>query len=138
MTKLHVTLMLAICACSAPIALEAQRGGNGGSHMAFGGRFNAPPQPTPSSAGLSISRPIGADITSVRTNPPLGMDGRPVPSPFAAGPRAYSPPPRGPRSFGIPLSYAYGSGVAGYADAATVDAQQVSREEVPSVGVLYV
>jgi hypothetical protein len=71
-----------------------------------GGAHSSAASPVPSSAGLSISRPIGSEISSVRTNPPPGMSA-PVVSPFDARPGTYNrpSPSRGPYLGGPSIGY---------------------------------
>jgi hypothetical protein len=104
-------------ALSSSVALDAQRGGGrggrggggspgGGSGVQIG--VNLPAVPIPPPSGMSISRPIGTEITGVQTNPPPGFG--PVPrSPFAARPGTYTRLHR-INPFGIPYGYGYGYG----------------------------
>jgi len=92
----------------------------------------------PPSAGLSISRPIGTQITGVQTNPPPGF-GPPTLSPFAARRGTYSRL-HGPPSFGIPIGYGYGVPAYGpsYADETTYDRyRRAAPEPEITTGTLF-
>ena len=114
MARLAVRLTLvAMFALSSSVALDAQRsgGGRGGGGSRGGGSrvqvgVNLPATPIPPPAGMSISRPIGTEITGVQTNPPPGFGSTPR-SPFAARPGTYTRLHRiSPFGYGVP----YGSG----------------------------
>src|ERR1700704_7179983 len=123
MTRLGVTfLLVAACAWSAPVVLDAQRG-SGQGHGVHGGRsgesarFVRPPmipeQP-------SINRPSfpiqGLNRPSFPIHGTLGI-GPPAPSPFDARPRTFAPrfsQSRGSQALGIPFGYGYG--LSPYAD----------------------
>ena len=112
MPRLVITFTLvALVALSFSVALDAQRGGGRGGGSRGGGSgvqagVNLPATPIAPSAGMSISRPIGTEITGVQTNPPLGFGPAPR-SPFAARPGTYTRLHRiTPFSYGVP----YGSG----------------------------
>ena len=134
MTRIGLAFLLAaMCASSTPVALAAQREG--------GMRRLQPPPPPPPPSPLSLSRPLGTDISSVRTNPPPGFDDAMPQSPFAARPFTYAPRvsrSRGPRPFGMPLGY--GFGVPAYADTYPKDhaPAAVQPESVDSTLVLDV
>jgi hypothetical protein len=111
--------LVAVVTMSTSAVLDAQRGGRGGGGARGGGSgfqagVNLPAAPIPPSAGMSISRPIGTQITGVQTNPPPGF-GPPLPSPFAARPGTYTRLHR-TNTFGIPYGYgnAYGYGFPAY------------------------
>jgi hypothetical protein len=100
-------------ALSSSIALDAQRGGGGGgrgggsrgSGSGFQVGVNLPATPIPSPAGMSISRPIGTEITGVQTNPPPGF-GPAAASPFSARPGTYTRLHRiSPFGYGTPYGY---------------------------------
>jgi hypothetical protein len=101
MTRLAIGLTLVgMFALSSSVALDAQRGGGRGG----GSRGGAP---TPPPAGMSISRPIGTEITGVQTNPPPGFGPLPT-SPFAARPGTYTRLHRiSPFGYGTPYGYGY-------------------------------
>lgn len=112
MTRLAVALTLvATFTISTSMTLDAQRGGGGGRGGRGGGSgfqagVNLPPAPIPPSAGMSISRPIGTQITGVQTNPPPGF-GPPPPSPFAARPGTYTRLHRPAVVYGVPYGYGF-------------------------------
>jgi len=133
MTRLAVWLTLvATLTFSSSVALDAQRGGGGGGRGSGGGvrgggsgvqiGVNLPATPIPPSAGMSISRPIGTEITGVQTNPPPGFGPTPR-SPFAARPGTYTRLHRiTPFGYGIPYGYDFPAyGFAPYAAESTYD-----------------
>lgn len=144
MGKLAITLaLMTLVATSAAldaqdIALGARAGGTGG---VFGG--NAPrmvpgpvtPTPAPQiprSQGLSISRPIGTQITGVQTNMPPGFDPA-VASPFDARPGTYSRLHRQPFGF----NYGYGFPAFAYANESTYDKYfRTPPDPEPTTGTL--
>ena len=101
-------------------AVDAQRRGGGGRAgvgsrgrgSGFQVRVNLPPAPGAPPVGMSISRPIGTEITGVQTNPPPGF-GRRVRSPFAVRPGYYT---RLHPLASYGYAYGYGSDVPGYGD----------------------
>ena len=114
MTRLAIGLTLVgMFALGSSVALDAQRGGGsggrgggsrgGGSGVQIG--VNLPATPIPPPSGMSISRPIGTQITGVETNPPPGF-GPLSPSPFAARPGTYTRLHRiSPFGYGSPYGY---------------------------------
>lgn len=131
MTRLAVWLTLvATFTFSSSMALDAQRGGGagrggGGSRGRGSGvqvGVNLPATPIPPPAGMSISRPIGTEITGVQTNPPPGFGPSPR-SPFAARRGTYTRLNRiNPFGYGIPYGYDFPAyGFAPYATETTYD-----------------
>jgi hypothetical protein len=125
MTRLALLFTLvATFTFSTSITLDAQRGGSTGGGGARGGGsgfqagVNLPPIPIPPSAGLSISRPIGTQITGVQTNPPPGFPA--TPSPFAARPGTYTRLHQ-PPVFGIPYGYGFPAYGVSYVPESTYD-----------------
>ena len=100
---LGIVALVGLLSFASPVA----GGQRGGGHSA-----GATPAPSsagpPSSAGLSISRPIGQDISSVQTTPPPGISA-PVRSPFDARPRTYSRPSSNRGLYGGTVGY-FGAG----------------------------
>jgi len=150
MTRLGVAfLLVAACAWSAPVVLDAQRGGGQG-HGAPGGRSGGPGrivQPPVIPQQPSINRPSfpvdglnrpsfpieGLNRPSFPIHGPLGIE-PPAQSPFDARPRTFAPrfsQSRGSRSFGIPLGY--GFGVPAYADTATAERLRQSGNDEDTV-----
>jgi hypothetical protein len=117
MARLAIRLTLvALFALSVSITLDAQRGSRGGGSRGSGGQVgvNLPPTPIPPSAGMSISRPIGTEITGVQTNAPPGFGATPR-SPFAARPGTYTRLHRiTPFGYGVPSGYGYDVPYAGF------------------------
>ena len=114
MARLAVGLtIVAMFALSSSVALVAQRGGGGGgrgggprgSGSGFQVGVNLPATPIPPPGGMSISRPIGTEITGVQTNPPPGF-GPLLASPFSARPGTYTRLHRiSPFGYGTPYGY---------------------------------
>ena len=140
MTRLGVTfLLVAACAWSSPVVLDAQRGGGQG-HGAHGGRSGGPArfvQPPVIPQQPSINRPSfpieGLNRPSFPIHGPLGI-GPPAPSPFDARPRTFAPrfsQSRGSQSYGIP--FGYGFGVPAYADTARTERLRQSGNDEDTV-----
>jgi hypothetical protein len=131
MARLAVGLtFVAMFALSSSVALDAQRGGGGTGRSGGGSRgggsgvqvgVNLPATPIPPPAGMSISRPIGTEITGVQTNPPPGFGPTPR-SPFAAHPGTYTRLHRNsPFGYGVPYGYDVPYGFSSYVAESTYD-----------------
>jgi hypothetical protein len=138
--------LVAMFALSSSVALHAQRGGGGGRGGGSGGRgsgiqvgVNLPATPIPPPAGMSISRPIGTEITGVQTNPPPGF-GPAQRSPFAARPGTYTRLHRiSPFGYGIPYGSGYDLpyyGFSSYVPESTYDKLYRTPEPPITVGSL--
>ena len=135
MTRLALLYTLvATFALSASITVDAQRaGGARGGGVRAG--VNLPPAPIPAPSGMSVSRPIGTEITGVQTNPPPGF-GTPPPSPFAARPGTFTRLQR-ISPFGVPYGYGtpYGYGFPAYGVASAPEStyDKLYRTQEPPV-----
>jgi len=162
MTRLFRALIVAaICACSTPIALAAQRAGVVLGDAVAGARDHgdgderehrqARPVPPPVvPAQPSLNRPSfpvqDLNRPSFDINRPLGID-PPAPSPFDARPWTYSPDysrSHGPRSRGITLGYGFGGyggfggfGEPAYADTTARDRRLAARDPEIVSGTLF-
>lgn len=149
MARFGVALTVAAMFVASASVVDAQRGGRGGGGggqqggaTGGGARFDAvvnlPAPPIPSSAGLSISRPIGTQITGVRTNPPPGFEtyGR---SPFDARRGTYTRLHRLP-IYGAP--FGYGDYSVGYGPSYAPEStyEKMFRRQAPEMttGMLFV
>jgi hypothetical protein len=146
MARLAVGLTLvAMFAFSSSVALDAQRGGGGGGRGGGSrGRgsgvqvgVNLPATPIPPPAGMSISRPIGTQITGVQTNPPPGF-GPQAPSPFAARPGTFTRLHRiSPFGYGTPYGYDFPYyGFSSYVPESTYDKLYRTPEPAITEGAL--
>jgi hypothetical protein len=139
---LAVAACIGMCFVSEDVAFAGQRGGGHGNGAGSGHRQMRPVQPAPAPALPSINRPSfpieGLNRPSFPLTAPLGF-GPATPSPFTATPRSYSPragfPSRGPRAFGIPLGYGFGT--AGYADTTTLSTRPAGVEQEINGGTLF-
>jgi hypothetical protein len=132
MARLAVGLtVVTMFALASSVALDAQRGGGGGGRGGGVSRgrgngvqvgVNLPATPISPSAGMSISRPIGTEITGVQTNPPPGFGPAPR-SPFAARRGTYTRLQRiTPFGYGIPYGYDFPAyGFSSYVPESTYD-----------------